>query len=304
MVPQEVALRDRLSELPELQRLILANASAVEQLTQQNAAYYRQRLQIEQRLQSIAGGRAPRRIGNGSGSARKEVEELQEQLETLCRRCVPPDEVGGVPAVRREIIRWIRHRDRLFLTLTGIRDGVGRLDEWYGPLREDAGVQQALTAIGPSERLGPARNYQRDIKSLEKYEALVYTSEVPLYRQVNRHRVGAIVNEQVPATFTWAESNEPTIVTTSLAQATGTQIAADAPRYRLRIGNRRKLIVRETTLPYVRFGKFAIANVKALVLPPEGEDLGSQIGQAALEGYEAKPFPAQCKLVISPKPEN
>ena len=106
--------------------------------------------------------------------------------------------------------------------------------------------------------------------------------------------------EETPATFTWRTSDEPTIITASLAESAGIETPDDAPRVELRIGRRRRLTARQVKIPYVRFGKYLVRDVPAYVLPPEGEDLGSQIGQFALKGYRVSAEPGRLRLVIEP----
>jgi hypothetical protein len=172
------------------------------------------------------------------------------------------------------------------------------LDEEYEPLKQEPRLIRALRQIDGSHRIGPLRDYEDRLVQLAPYERLVFTSELPLYRLGDRLRVSLILGDQTPATFTWQESHEPTVITASLAEAAGIAAAESASRVPVPAGGDRRVWTREVVIPYLRLGRHVVKDVPALLLPPEAEDLGSQIGSVALPGYQAVAEPARLRLLV------
>jgi len=298
----EVGLRRRLELLPKLEREVLARQQDLKQAIDHNAQRWRQLGMVEASIRKLE--EAIRRTP-GNGAARRKLEkDLQRQRETFKRlraQAIEPTRLGGNPQVAPVVVALINARQALAVSLFRIRQDVPALAEQYRVLKADADVSRALTQLGNPHRLGPARRYETVLKSLGRYEKLVFTEHVPVYRESDRLRVGLIVNERYPATFTWRESSEPTIITASLAESAGIEVAADAPTARLTVGRNRQLIIRSTKIRYIRLGKYVFPDVSAYVLPPEGEDLGSQIGQAAMEGCRVVIRPEQLRLAVEPQ---
>jgi hypothetical protein len=184
------------------------------------------------------------------------------------------------------------------LSLLWIRSAVAQLDEDYRRMGENAAVSRALRELGAGHCLGPLKNYAEKLAGLSDYDELAFNSHVPLYLLGERLRVSLIVGEQTPATFTWRESHEPTIVTTSLAEACGISVASSAARRQMSVARGRQVWVREIEIPYLRLGRFVIRDVAAWLLPPEAEDVGSQLGAAALPGYAVVARPEKFQLQI------
>ena len=203
------------------------------------------------------------------------------------RRYVPPQRLGETGATRRAAGEWAAARTALVMLLVGIRQHVGRLNQDYRPLRGDPQVAASLTALGTGHRLGPARDYDRELKSVAELERMLSGAALPFYRQGGRLRVSVLVNHRTPATMTLLESGGQTLIPSSLRQAAGIDIPADAPRVVYRAG-RRKLEARRVRIAYLLVGSAVLRDVEALVLPPEGEDLGAQLAPSALSGYKVK----------------
>jgi hypothetical protein len=173
------------------------------------------------------------------------------------------------------------------------------LTRQYSALAQDAAVARSLRQLGKEQRLGPAEDYDSDrfLKGLAKFEAAVFTTDVPLYRDQGALRVAGLINH-TPVTFTWTQSSEPTMITASVIEAAGLIVPENAPQMQQRMDDGRMLSVRKFTIPYVRFGKQVLRDVPALALPPEGENLGTQIGASAFTGLSPKAEPEKFRLVI------
>ena len=58
----------------------------------------------------------------------------------------------------------------------------------------------------------------------------------------------------------------------------GIEVTPESPRVRVTVGRGRSVLARQVTIPYLRLGRHVVRDVPALLLPPEHEDAGSQIG--------------------------
>jgi hypothetical protein len=299
ITPTEQRLIDRLDALPNLRTRILDAESVLSQAAEQNAVYWRQ----VERVQAII-KQLERTRGAATGNQRKKIdEELQRQrklLERIRKPAVEPAHLGGVPAVRKRLIALSNDRNELLLSLLWIRSAVAGLADEYRLLAANSAVADALRELGGGNQLGPLRDYEQKLKQLEEYDKLAFVARLPLYRTGQRLRVSLIVNDQAPATFTWRDSHDPTIVTASLAEAAGIPVPATAPRLRLNLAGGRQLEVRSVAIAYLRIGRYVMRDVPAMLLPPEGEDLGSQIGPVALPGHKAVARPERMCLTIEP----
>jgi hypothetical protein len=221
----------------------------------------------------------------------------QRAVAALQRRCAGPKRLGESGLTRRAAGDLSAARASLTLLLASIRQHVGHLN--YGPLSRDPNVAAALATIGENHRLGPAKDYNRELRAVAELENMLGEAALPFYRQGGRLRVSVLVNHRTPATVTLLESGNQTLIPSSLRQAAGIDIPADAPTVVLRIG-RRKLQTRKVRIAYLQIGSAVLRDVEALVLPPEGEDLGTQLAPSALSGYQVKLEANRLRLRVQP----
>jgi hypothetical protein len=228
--------------------------------------------------------------------------QIDRQIEELRRQAVEPKRLGGEPDVRKRLVELINARNRLTLAVLGIRSLTARLEGEYQHLAQDPAVRAALQQLGAGHRLGPLHtNYRADLLRLADYERVVFTEWAPLYFQGRGPRFGVLVNERTPIVCTWQETSEPTVLTASMAEAAGLAIPADAPTVELTFPGNRKLTTRTVTLPTLRVGRWVLSDVPAQVLPPEGEDLGAQIGPRAFPQHRVTLEPERLRVLVQAK---
>ncbi|MCA9268519.1 MAG: hypothetical protein KDA41_08610, partial [Planctomycetales bacterium] len=227
------------------------------------------------------------------------MDRVRSQISGLEERATAPEAVAGLPIVRDAIIRVTNSRNDLTAALLAIHDDRPVLRAEYEALAHDGQVAAALRELGPAHRLGPLEDYDAEpfLRSLAPYESQVFTDDLPLYRIDDDLRVAGFVG-RTPVTFTWNSSSEPTLIAASVIEAAGLIVPNDAPRVKRRMPDGRELVVRQFTIPYVRFGRHVLQNVEARALPPEGENLGTRIGPAAFAGLSPKTEPERFRLVI------
>jgi predicted aspartyl protease len=122
-----------------------------------------------------------------------------------------------------------------------------------------------------------------------------------LYQESGRLRVGAIVNETTPITVTWQTSHDPTVLTVSMAEAAGIADVSSGEAVPITLAQGRQFIARRVAVPSIRLGSLVLQNVPALILPPDGEDLGAQLGLEALGDHYARVELEKLRLLIDPK---
>ncbi len=295
---REVRLLARLEALPNLRARITDAEADLAQIVDGNEAAHRRYAALQQIIKRLERGRS----GVPNGSQRKTMErELKRQRDTaalLKERAIEPARMGGEPSVRAKLVTLSNDRNALLLCVLWIRAAAVELDEEYDPLRNDPRVARALERLNGNQQVGPLRDYGERLAQLAPYEKLVFTSELPLYRLGDRLRVSLILGDQTPATFTWQESHESTVITASVAEAAGITAPDSAARVPVPLAGNRRVWARKVVVPYLRLGRHVVKDLPALLLPPEGEDLGSQIGPVALPGFEAVAEPARLRLVV------
>ncbi|MHB1036229.1 MAG: retropepsin-like aspartic protease [Pirellulales bacterium] len=301
LLGEEVQLRQDLASLKTLEKQFHdAEKKAAESL--KRTELLRAELELAREEQ--------RRIGRLLDSSALKTHERQQFADALRIRAGWIDKMqslvgdvsgpGGDSGLKATLIDLINAHGRLALAVLGIRRNASGLDAAYARLRADGEVVRALKSLGAEQQLGPARNYQRDVKQLSRLDSLVFTGQVPIYRENQRYRLGAIVNERVPATFSYRDAAGPNLIPASLAQAAGINLDKDCPKVVYRGEGGREIPARLVKLPSLRIGRCVLENVEAYALPPEGEDIGAELSVAAFQGYRVELDLRQLRLAVRP----
>lgn len=289
LLPGEQRLRNQLAELPVLrERIVLAERQLEQQVEQNRQAWLNGKQAVAAMQQTLK--RLP-----ASDPQRPVLQAQMEQANQL----TPPDRFAGREDVRAEIVRWSQARNTLTIRLLEVRQTIPDLLGEYARLATLPAVSQALQQIGGGQRLGPLRSLEPELRRLADFDPLVFTPWVPIYLQSGRVRLTAIVNERQPMTFSWNEYPERgAILTASAAQTLGIEPTAKAETRKLDFGRGRKLTLRSSKMGMLRLGQWAIPEMSVWILPPEGEDLGSQLDPLSLGGYSASSEPARLRLTL------
>lgn len=289
----ERCLREHVSHLDELKRQILSIQRSLEDRCQNNLVLWdtnRRRIQsLQKALSSL----------NTDDPKKKQIERQIKELET---QAVRPRRLPAEANVRAWLTELTNLRNRLGLSVIAIRRLKVAMESEYKQLAGDPDVASAFRQLGESHRLGPTNNgYATEIRQLGEYERVAFTDRMPLYVQSEKLRVGAILNERVPVTFTWQASHDPTVLTASMAESAGVNIPDSAEIFEMPFGRTRRLPTRRVVVQSIRFGEHVLRDIPAYVLPPEGEDLGARIGLEALDEYQATVELERLRLVIRPR---
>ena len=296
----EVQLRRDLGQLDDLEKTCRESRARISEMVAKN-----QQLTVAMMAAKAAHAGRRRELSNPKivGAARNATERALGALDARIKQLTPlqksAEQFGAVPEVRKQVVRLINARGKLALRVTSARRALRDDDSRYQRYRDDKQALAALRTLGERHRIGPAKNYRGVRRRLAKAEGVARSQPVPIYREEYRFRVGIIVNDRVPAIFSIRDSNGPTIIPDSLAQAAGVTFDPDGRRAIYQLGKRR-LTLREATISSLRIGPHKLRNIKAYVLPPEGEDLGAKIGRIAFTGYETVVDGSRLQITLKP----
>jgi hypothetical protein len=286
----ESRLRDQLAGLDDLRRSVVMLQTAIDQRIEQNRARW------ETATVRIEALKAALAVLKKNDPKRK---PLEQQIQELRRQAVEPRQLGAQPDVQARLIDLTNQRHKLALAVLGIREAVPRLEAAYQALAADDAVSAALKQINGVARLGPVNpNYRGELRRLGECERAAFTPWVPLYIQSGRVRVGALVNDRSPVTFTWKSETQPTVLTASMLEAAGLSVPHGAEGTTLTFDRGRRTAARRAVVPSLRFGRHVLENVPVWVLPPEAEDLGALIGPQAFTDGSVRVEPERLRLVI------
>ena len=303
MLPQEIDLRRQVKKLPELQASLIEARVGARRLGQSlTAANNQVGLRLEQarnNIQILKAGRAGLRSEGRQRLVDARIKSEQEKLESLAAVWIEPEYIAGLPAMKEAMIHLTNARNELTAKILWIHDTRHILRQEYGKLADDKQVQTALRDAGADQQLGSGDDYDGKgfLRMLAGYEKHVFNDELPLYRDGDDLRVAAFIG-RTPVTFTWHESEEPVMLTASVIEAAGLDVRDAAVEREWRFPDGKKLTLREFKIPYVRFGRHELTEVRAFALPPEGEQYGNHIGPTAFDGQSPVAEPKNLRLVI------
>ncbi len=292
LLAEEFRLQAWLGELePVHRRIVRLQSELTETATENQLLWQATRQQSEVLRQKLA--QAP--------TGDPKIPQWERQLRQLESQAVDPAKLPGRIPVRSSLIQLTDLRLRLALSVLTIRRLHRQIVSEYALLAEEPGILQALRERGENHRLGPLRKgYDARLKRLERHEGLVFSDWTPFYQQGDHTRFGGIVDERVPAVFTWQESSQETLIPATLVESAGLTWLEDAETVEIALESRRRLQTRRVVLPSLRFGGVVLHDVPALMLPPEGEDLGPRIGPAGLSGYRVELEPERLRVRFQP----
>jgi hypothetical protein len=289
VVAEEIELRRHVEALEPLERQYYQAKAQVDEHIKANDAAAKTWSEAKSKFDKT---RASLKDTSIVGAERRKLEETarqqEKELRELRSRWRDENQFGEQPSVRAAVVRVVAVRNALILSVLAIRRLEPALAKRYAPLRINPAIRTALAKLGERHRLGPARDYQTDLKRLAVIERLVFSDEVPLYREDRHFRVSLVLNDVAPAVFSIRHSTGPTVIPASLASAAGIKIDDGARTTTYVVDGRRRLPVHRVTIPKMRLAGVVLEDVAALVLPPEGEDLGAKLGHDAYSHLDCR----------------
>src|SRR6185436_17353394 len=266
-LPLEAELKEKLAQLPLLRESVVIAEKELEDRAAANRRAWTEAAPAMETLKQALGRLSP---------TDPQRVPLAQQLTNLETTVSEPSRLSLRGEVRARLVAFSRDRSLLQLALLWIRAQTPKLAEEYARLAKLQDVAAALKQLG-NEKLGPLKNYGLEVKRLADYDKLVFTDWLPAYQQAGQTRFSAIANEQAPVTFTWSEESDgKLLLPASVLEPCGLTLPENSPRQTIKLADR-TLTVRELAIPTLRLGRHVARNLAALVLPPEGEDLGARL---------------------------
>jgi hypothetical protein len=216
--------------------------------------------------------------------------------------------VGEMPPILKTAITdWMAARNNLIIAYLAADKDFGELDGKYQELEKDPEIIAALKVLGKKYHLGSAE-YEQDRKAIAATESKALTGEVPFYREGSYDYVGALLNETTPVIVRIESVNAQSAswAPTEVLTKAGITIDPKAPVATLTFnGNGKRTIqCRQVIVPKLRLGKYVLENLPFLAMPDDAKDLGMQIVNRDLKGYDQTPDQATwtCKFVKQGEP--
>jgi hypothetical protein len=241
----------------------------------------------------------PRQIVSRFRSQQEMLQALQDDLNAqvntinTLRPKLQTKIVGEMPpSLKTAITDWMTARNLLILATLAAQSDFDSLDKHYRELADDADVAAALKALGKKNHLG-SPDFEQDRKAMAAAEATALSGDVPFYREGSFDFVGALLNETKPVAVK-IESVNPTTANwapTEVLTKAGITVDPAAPSVTLTItGNGKRVIqCHQVVVPKLRIGKYVLENLKFLAMPDDAKDLGLQIGNGELKGFDQSP---------------
>lgn len=278
LVAGEVELHDRLEELGKLERRLQdskregdAQITALEQLRAQLKTAEATKTRLATVLKTAPAGQLRTML--------ERDQKEQTQLAAKLKEGLPPTEtLGGLAPLKGVLAEQCALRAEFVLAYLEAGRLEAGLAKQYAELAENREVKDALAELS-NQTLGPAKRLNAESKTLLKYRAAAFAAAVPFYREGKRVRVSLILNEELPATFSWHDEHDATLLPYSLAQNLGLAEKRPSKQEQLTLA-KEKLTLRGwfVTLERVRVGQSVAEKVSVFVLAPEHEALGGRLG--------------------------
>lgn len=278
LVAGEVELHDRLEELGKLERRLQdskrecdAQVISLEQLRAQLKTAEATKTRLATVLKSAPAGQLRTML--------ERDQKEQTQLAAKLKEGLPPaDTLGGLAPLKGVLAEQCALRAEFVLGYLEANRLEAGLAKQYAELAEKREIKDALAELA-NQTLGPAKRLATEHKTLLKYRAVAFAATVPFYREGKRIRVSLILNEELPATLSWHDEHEATLLPYSLAQNLGLTEKLPSKQEQLSIA-KEKLTLRGwfVTIERIRVGQSMAEKVSVFVLAPEHEAFGGRLG--------------------------
>jgi hypothetical protein len=274
----EAELHERVEELGKLERRLQeskrecdAQVIALEQLRAQLKTAEATKSRLAKVLKTAPAGQLRTML--------ERDQKEQTQLAAKLKEGLPPaDTLGGLVPLKSLFAEQCALRAEFVLGFLQASQLETRIAQQYAELAKNQEILAALAEL-PNQPLGPAKRFAADQKTLLKYRAVAFPAAVPFYREGQRVRVSLMLNDEQPATLSWHEEHEATLLPYSMVQSLG--LAESLPNQQEQLAlAKEKLTLKGwfVTLNNIRLGQSVAEKVPVFVLAPEHEALGGRLG--------------------------
>ncbi|MCA9174616.1 MAG: hypothetical protein KDB14_09020 [Planctomycetales bacterium] len=283
----EALLRRRLSQLERMQTELFASHRTLPALIQENQTHWgqlgRQVESLEKKLKSLSTNHADR-------------PKLERQLAQLQRTVAPPNELSRLPALRTLAKQQLARELDILVKTLWCRAALSQLREQQPQLARDPEVKRHLSQLGGA--LSTLEAYRDSSDLLTKCEDLVLVPHSTIYQEGGHWRLGVIVNDTVPLTVSWMPRSNDILLASGVAATCKARIDESRRQRQLEVEKDRVVTATPIVLTTLRFGSQAVENVPAWRLPPEAADLGSRLGERAVDQWKVSLHPERLQAEV------
>jgi clan AA aspartic protease (TIGR02281 family) len=226
------------------------------------------------------------------------INELNDQLQLV-------EGKAADSRFKQDIDKEVARRREGFLqTILDLRQLVDKTSAEYAEIAQDDTIKQALAALASKSKssalkLGPSREFQANVKLLEKAEKSVLTELVELRRKGGVYEVDVTFNGKVTVPLVFDTGASFTTISAELASRIDLRPQSSDRTVELHVADGGVIAAKLMTIPSMRVGKFTVDNVACAVMPPGKAEIPLLLGQSFHRHFTYKFTPESGQLVMS-----
>jgi clan AA aspartic protease (TIGR02281 family) len=137
------------------------------------------------------------------------------------------------------------------------------------------------------------------VKVLESVEANVMSEDVILKKEGGVYWVDATFNGKVTKPMVFDTGASSVVLSAELAASIGLTPGPNDPIVTAHVADGSEVKAHRMTIPSIRVGKFTVANVDCVVMPPDKKNVPPLLGQTFQRNFSIKMNADAGKLVLS-----
>ena len=298
-VPEEVELKNRLRDLPQLKKPVIDAQWRLEKAQSQfdeNKNAIQRLIEANQQLNTRLAVINPTQITLNN----KLVAALQAnkaQIVLLQKRDKELDEQlkvaqANVGHARNEFVETVMD---LRTTVVGV---VAKYEESGKDKEVVAAVASLNEAMPGTYVLGESRTLAASIRQLEKLEEQIYSEAIPLRVEGGRRFVSAVINGTHSHEMIVDAAASLVILPIGIAGECGIQVKDTDPTAVLTLADGKKIPGKVVTLESIRVGQFTAKDVKCAVLGIEALNAKPLLGKNFLEKFKYEIDPQSNTMML------
>jgi clan AA aspartic protease (TIGR02281 family) len=183
-----------------------------------------------------------------------------------------------------------RFRESYLEGVSNLRKSIDEIKEKYAELANKEAITRALADLSASSKtrnkLGPSKEFETAITTLERLEGEVQSEKVELHRENGVDRIDAMLNGKGPVRMVFDTGAGPTTISASLAsrlalKPTGRMVSCE-------VADGTKVMAKEMVIRSVGVGRLTVKNVTCVVMPKEKGEVAPLLGQSFLRHFDYK----------------
>lgn len=196
-------------------------------------------------------------------------------------------------------------REKFMQAILDLRKSVDEIKGKYDELAKNTEVTKALDALSAAskskQRLGPSKALRDAIKLLEKAEGSVQSDTIELHKENGVfHVFTTLINgkKKEPVKMVFDTGAGLTTISSKLADSLGLKAKPTDQTIKLKIADGSEIEGKKLVVPFIRVGKFTIANVECAVMPAAKLNVDPLLGQTFFKHFKVEFSPEAGRLSL------